>query len=190
MNGVFLSWVDVRVPGHRASTVIVCFVFLITAIGGCIEVNGAAAEFSWSLRSSTGDPVASCGDALIAEVELHWTSDASDELEVDGVDVFDCIANRGVTDFVISPGRRLLSIVPICEDGEKPELGTYSVPPPIARTVRNGEVVTLSSLLIVVQRPGCPDDPGDPDDQDMPCTCGRGPLTSNAASHHPAKFAP
>jgi len=182
MNGVALPRVVARVRGHIALTVLACSVFLITTTG-CIEVNGAAAEFSWSLRSSAGEPVARCADASIAQVELRWTSDESD-----GFDVFDCVANRGVTDFVIRPGRQLLSIVPICNDGMEPDVGTFSVPPPIARTVRNGEVVTLSSLLIVVQNPGCTPEciaecrndspscpescPVDcPDDLDAPSTC-------------------
>ena len=141
---------------------------LLTA-GGCVDVKGAAAELSWSIRTFSGQPVQQCQDSRIDRIKLEWRSDDAgtgtdpDQVLVsEGSEEFECEANRGVTDFEITPGRQLLWITPICDSQDEPAPETYRVPPPIARDVRNGEVVTLNSLLIVVQTTDC----GSP-----PCTC-------------------
>ncbi|MCG8420519.1 MAG: hypothetical protein MJE77_21500 [Proteobacteria bacterium] len=150
----------------------------------CVEVKGAAAEFSWSIRTFSGQPVASCSEARINSVHLRWNTDASqsdpepDDCTPDTRCVaFKCSANRGVTDFVIDEGRQLLWIEPICDDARRPDAATFTVPPPIAREVSNGEVVTLNSLLIVAQTTGC--------SSATSCTCMRDGTGQNSA-----KFAP
>jgi hypothetical protein len=130
-----------------------------------VAVDGGAAEFSWSLRSFDGRSIESCSDAGIDRVRLCWDSlDAegggSGQCRPPGLRTFDCRERRGITGFEIPPGRTSLFILPICPDGAPARDGTYDVPPPIVRTVTEGQVVTLSSLLIVAgdqSRPdGCP----------------------------------
>ncbi len=159
MNTSFRTPVE---PAVRVWLRRISLLFTLAALGGCVEVSGAAAELSWSIRSFEGDPVAGCSDARIERVQIRWISEESRgdeplaELAADGFEEFECAANRGVTDFDIGAGRQLLWIVPVCEQSQtEPESSTYSVPPPIARDMRNGEVVTLSSLLIVIDATPC-----------------------------------
>lgn len=112
-------------------------------------------ELSWSLRTFEGESIGSCGDARIARVRLCWTSlDAEDDPPGAGCrpqnsKEFGCGEQSGITGFDVPPGRTSLSIQPICLDGAAAREGTYEVPAPIVRTVQEGKVVTLSSLLIV-----------------------------------------
>ncbi|MEM9488496.1 MAG: hypothetical protein AAGC55_05100 [Myxococcota bacterium] len=132
----------------------------LLSLSSCVEVQGAAAEFSWSLRSFSGEPILSCLDAKIERIQLGWTTVAGSSSEspdgtcvdvdqVDGCAQFECLAGRGVTDFVIPPGSQLLWITPICDDGSPPQPGTFKVPPPLRREVDSGDVITMNSLLVV-----------------------------------------
>lgn len=119
----------------------------------CIEVNGGAAELSWTLRDFEGKPIdtPACTRTNIREVRLNWkavTDDAAGPLEPDGSDRFTCSDNRGVTEFIIPAGRQMLWIEPICQDAITAT--SYEVPPPIVRTVVQGTVITLDALLLVV----------------------------------------
>jgi hypothetical protein len=147
---------------------------------GCVNVSGGAAELSWSLRDSEGLSLGgviteSCTEANIGEVRLCW------QLLVDGGSElpqcrpgnfrdFACEDGSGVTGFTIPPGRASLFVQPICDSGEPAVVGSFDVPPPIVRQVEEGQVVTLNSLLIVVNRTNCCT--GDPEDMSCtPCTC-------------------
>lgn len=143
-----------RAPGWH-----VIIVALGLAVTGCVEVEGGAVEFSWTLRNFEGNPIAddpaeSCGLVRIDRIRLIWESPPDNGELVLGNDDFDCEANRGVTGFVVPAGSQLLRIIPICEGDMLPQVHTYEVPPPILRDVQSGEVVTLNSLLVVAEACG------------------------------------
>lgn len=141
---------------------------LAAGAAGCIEIDGGAVELSWSLRSFDGDRVRSCQLALIEEVRVCWESvEGGTSVGVcAGSESFPCGEENGVSGFEIDPGRAAFWIEPICTDGSPADPGSYQVPPPIVRTVEDGKIVTLNSLLIVVTPFGtsCPD---------AGCTCVR-----------------
>lgn len=145
----------------------------VVSVVACVDVNGGAAELSWTLRDFEGKPISgddpACTITNIGEVRLNWkaaTSDGDDELIADDSEEFPCIDNRGVTGFDIPPGRQMLWIEPICRE-EMAIIGKYEVPPPIVRTVEEGTVITLDALLIVA----------DPD-----CTCPSSPTSCPATT--------
>ena len=135
-------------------------------ISACIEIDGGAAEVSWSLRSQEGESVDSCRGALIHDVRLCW--EAVDEGSVLGSGgpcrsqhrrSFPCEESSGITAFNLEPGQTAFWIEPICDDGAPADAGTYQVPPPIVRNVEDGQIVSLNSLLLVVVTQtgdGCP----------------------------------
>jgi hypothetical protein len=141
---------------------------LATAGPACIEIEGGAVELSWSLRSFDGDRVDNCTAARVDEVRVCWQSidDGASTGICQGSQSFPCGEENGVSGFEISPGRASFWIEPICVDGSPADSGSYQVPPPIVRTVEDGKIVTLDSLLIVVSpfAAGCPD---------TGCTCVR-----------------
>jgi hypothetical protein len=147
---------DHRVTGMRRLQGVVLVLGLGLASMGCVEVEGGAVEFSWTLRNFQGNPIAddlaeSCGKVGIDKILLIWEPPPDSDERVLGNWEFDCAANRGVTGFVVPEGPQLLRIVPFCQGGVLPGAHTYEVPPPILRDVRSGEVVTLNSLLVVAE---------------------------------------
>jgi hypothetical protein len=129
---------------------------------GCIEIDGGAVELSWSLRSFDGERLDSCAKALIDNVRVCWEPvDGAGTItgECNASQTFPCSEENGVSGFEIDPGSTAFWALPICRDGGVADEGTYQVPPPIVRSVEDGKIVTLNSLLIVVTPLGetCPD---------------------------------
>lgn len=121
----------------------------------CVDVNGGAVELSWFLISASGK-VTNCGEVGIEQVRICWTPVDAAPADIGMLACspgqtrdFLCTDSRGVTDFSIETGPQLFWIEPLCASGEPRATGTYEVPPPILRSVQDGGVVTLSSLLIV-----------------------------------------
>jgi hypothetical protein len=144
------------------------------AMGACVKIDGGAAELSWSLRDQGGDSIDSCATARIDAIRLCWTAledggSSVPQCRPPDFDQFRCDDLSGVTRFEIEPGPTSLFIQPICPNGDPAAIGSYEVPPPIVRTVDDGRVVTLNSLLVVVKRTNCCVDPGDMSCQI--CTC-------------------
>jgi hypothetical protein len=138
---------------------------LLVVIGssGCIDIEGGAVELSWSLRSFDGERVNSCEDARLDRVRICWLAVEGDEpldasCQTRQSATFPCVEESGASGFEIAPGRTAFWIEPLCVDGAPAVAGTYEVPPPIVRTVEEGRIVTLNSLLIVVAPRGssCP----------------------------------
>jgi hypothetical protein len=126
---------------------------------GCIEIDGGAVELSWSLRSFDGAAV-TCGDARVEEMRLCWVPLADGSTSAGGgacsagqLRGFPCEESSGVTGFELDPGVTAFWIEPVCRDGDPAEAGTYQVPPPIVRSVQEGRIVSLNSLLLVVSPP-------------------------------------
>jgi len=145
---------------------------LSVAAAGCIEIDGGAVELSWSLRDFDGDSVDSCRDARVDEVEICWQPSGGDTPSVDVEcqsgqrESFPCSEENGVSGFTIDPGPTAFWAHPICDTGEAAEEDTYQAPAPIVRSVQDGQIVTLNSLLIVVS-------PIDSNCPEAGCTCSR-----------------
>jgi hypothetical protein len=127
---------------------------LALASSACVDIDGGAVDLSWSLFAFGGDRV-SCDEAEVAAVELCWRAvPAGGTLEASCADAdhlgFACDDNHGTTRFDLPAGRTAFWLEPVCRDGEPAATGTYQVPAPIVREVVDGEVVTLSSLAIIV----------------------------------------
>lgn len=166
--------VKLALNGMRAHTSILV-ALLAVASAACIEIDGGAVELSWSLRSFDGDRVGSCSKALIEDVRVCWqpvSGVGTVDSTCDASQSFPCGEENGVSGFEIDPGSTAFWVLPICRDGAPAEEGTYQVPPPIVRTVEDGKIVTLNSLLIVVT----------PFEQcsDAGCTCVRNPGAGQA----------
>ena len=145
---------------------------LCALAAGCIEIDGGAVELSWSLRDFDGQAVEACGDARIAEVEICWQPVAGDTPSIDVAcrpgqrESFPCAEENGVSGFTIPPGPTAFWAHPICRGGEPADEETFQAPAPIVRTVHEGRIVTLNSLLLVVS-------PIASDCPEAGCTCSR-----------------
>ncbi len=119
-----------------------------------VQINGGASELYWTLRTFAGESIGNCEEASIEKIRLCWLSADSDAKDCDPSQSqeFRCNKLTGVTLFDIPVGRTRFFVEPICQDGLPAKKGTYQSPPEILRTVREGEVVTLDSQLIVVTK--------------------------------------
>jgi hypothetical protein len=156
----------------------VTWALAVTAVIGspaCVDINGGAVELSWALRDFEGKDVGDCMGARLDEVAVCWqlVEDGSSSVgamcDADRSAAFACAEENGVSRFEIVPGSNAFWIEPRCTDGDPPDLGTYEVPPPIVRTVEDGRIVTLNSLLIVVAPAGVSGSPC----PEAGCTCAR-----------------
>ncbi len=141
------------------------FTLLLPLITGlqCVAIDGGASELTWSLRTFGGES-AKCEETEIAKVRLCWNAvdSGASGCRPGTFREFACIEETGATLFEIEPGATAFFVEPICADGLPAQVGTYQTPAEIVRTVREGEVVSLESLLIVVT---------DPDSCGSACTC-------------------
>lgn len=143
------------------------FALMVITCSSCVQIDGGAVELSWAVFDFGGDGQ-SCVAAGISEVNLCWQ--ASDGLssgfvcESGSSHSFECETEQGSTAFEVPPGPTSLWIEVTCgATAQRAIEGTYQVPAPIVRTVRDGEIVSLNSLLIVATERGgepsstCPD---------------------------------
>jgi hypothetical protein len=165
-------------PRWRSAQCVALFALAI-GLSSCVDVDGGAIELSWTLRTFDGEVIASnrdeaCRRARLESVRVCWQPLSA------GVDAgegrrcaaarsreFACGEDRGVTRFEVEPGPTAIWLEPLCvADLEPPEPGTYEVPAPIVRDIREGEVAALRALLIVATD-------GDQDCPPAGCTCAR-----------------
>lgn len=155
---------------HGVTRIAALCVTIVWCFGSaCIDIEGGAAEVSWSLRSFEGVAVETCGETRIEDIRLCWALAEEEGATADptcdrGHRDFPCGESSGVTGFQLEPGTTAFWIEPLCVGGEPAVAGTYQVPPPIVRNVEQGEIVSLNSLLLVVS----------PDEEECPpvgCTC-------------------
>ena len=136
---------------------------------GCVQIDGGAIELSWALRDFDGDS-AECIDMRIDVVTLCWR-DAfiGGPLECDPGSSRDfvCEVEQGATAFEVQTGDQSLWIEVSCSNtSARAERSTYDVPAPIVRTITDGDIITLNSLLVIAARPDSQENCGD-----RPCTC-------------------
>ncbi len=137
---------------------------------GCVQIDGGAVELSWAVRNFEGNPL-ECATAKIDTVRLCWRSvDVTGALACasDAQASFVCDQEQGASAFEVPTGDQSLWVEIDCTTGAA-DPSTYDVPAPIVRTVSEGNIVTLNSLLIVVATPPNPNTPTFC--LDRPCTC-------------------
>lgn len=115
------------------------------AVHGCTPVDGGAVEASWNLRSIAGTDLG-CEESGVDRMRL-----VVDDMSFS----FDCERARGVTGFDITPGEVAIHLTPLCANGDAPPEGTYRSPPPIVRTITEGDVITLETQLIEIGPDAC-----------------------------------
>lgn len=120
-------------------------------VHGCTTVDGGAVEVSWNLRNVDGSGV-SCVTAKVTTIDLYYNDGPGDS--------FPCEDERGVTGFIIPAGEASLKLRPGCASGTPT---AFRAPPPIVRTITDGEVITLDTQLIEVRAGNCT--------TEDPCTC-------------------
>ncbi len=148
----------------------------LTLIGpwssACIEIDGGAAELSWSLRSQDGASIEACADVRVrvrapvlgAAGRRSGSWEAAEMCRSGQQRDFPCGESSGITAFNLDPGPTAFWVEPVCIDDESADAGTYQVPPPIVRNVEEGQIVSLNSLLLVVN-------PADGECPPAGCTC-------------------
>ncbi len=123
---------------------------LMFAAHGCVQIEGGAAELSWSLRNSSGKTL-SCAEVDITHLRLCWYLLQGEDSGCPNFQEFPCDKSTGVTAFDITPGETALFIEPVFGNAAC----SYAVPAPIVRDVEEGRVVTLNSLLVVINTTTC-----------------------------------
>lgn len=120
-------------------------VTILVALGGhgCAEIDGGAVDLSWTLERLDGRRVEQCIDARVDKIRLGWGGEGE-------YHEWNCEDRTAVTRFDIPSGERLFWVTPICVGGQPADAATYEAPAPIARTIEAGEVVTLNTVLIMV----------------------------------------
>lgn len=131
-----------------------CSLFYVLQSIQCVGIDGGASELTWSLRTFRGES-SGCEESRVEMIRLCWNAGAEGDTgcRPGNFRDFACLEETGVTLFEIAPGPTRFFVQPICLDGAAAQTGTFQVPPEIVRNVREGEVVTLEALLIVVTDP-------------------------------------
>jgi hypothetical protein len=137
-------------------------ILLVTASGGCTQVDGGAVELSWNLRpasSSLSDKFVDCnsgkpGTGVVTRIRLDWEVVGWSS----GFASWRCDDNHGVTGFDLPEGEALLSVTPECATGTAAP-DTYTSPAPEQRHVNLGDTVSLGAVELVLQVSYCGQQP-------------------------------
>lgn len=152
---------------RRLTALLVGWVLLL---GACLEIDGAAAEVAWVLRDSRQRAAKCDSESLkllgvpIAKVRLRIQPlDPSGQLGEDLCEAgavkgceFSCRSLGGTTPFSIplpageESADYFFSLAPLTEDGTAIGPDVVSVPPPMRRTVRKGDLADLGLWMIVI----------------------------------------
>lgn len=151
---------------------------LCLGVHGCTEATGGAVELSWALRSTRDVRIDDCAGGAVGRIRLWWATEDSRRYTA-----FPCEDNRGVTAFDLPLGQVALSVTPECADGNAADPAHFVAPPPIVRTVKVGEAVTLDAILLVLKVDDC---------AQPTCICGRpcqcarsgAPLATSSFTEH------
>jgi hypothetical protein len=133
------------------------------SVHGCEVVNGGAVELSWKLRpasSSLEDKFVGCsnpslpGTGTVLDMRLDWEVRVQADVHT-GSARWLCSDSHGVTGFDLPEGYALLSVTPICEDGEPAEPASYIAPAAEQRRVIVGDTINLGAVEIIVNVTSC-----------------------------------
>ena len=105
-------------------------------------------ELSWEIQDEAGIR-RRCDEGPgtpLGSVQLR--GERLDQPDIFASDEWDCDRRHGVTKFEIEKGRWAFDLQVLCADFR---IADVRVPDPVVRDVRDGEVVQLNALLIVVQ---------------------------------------
>jgi hypothetical protein len=141
---------------------------LCLLVHGCEDVNGGAVELSWKLRpasSSLEDKFVECksdrpGTGPVIEMRLDWEV-RSDARVRAGSRKWGCGVNHGVTGFELPAGDALLTVTPVCLNGDA-HRASYIAPAPEQRRVIAGDTISLGAVEIIVVVTDCGSEPSDP----------------------------
>jgi hypothetical protein len=115
----------------------------LSLFAGCKDVTGV--DLSWSLEELDGRRVDNCLLARVDRIRLYW--------EVEGVqdhEDWPCDDSNAVTRQDVPPGDAFLWVEPICIGGVAAHPASYEAPAKVARHISRGEVITLNTVLIMV----------------------------------------
>lgn len=148
---------QMRDPVHEALRAVV--LALCPLVHGCVDVHGGAVELSWKLRAKAGSTATflDCsfdlspdGSAEISKIRLEWTVNG-----MTGASSWACGEDHGVTGFELPEGKALLSVTPICADGDEAAPNTYSAPAPEVRDVIAGNTISLQGVELLLEVSSC-----------------------------------
>jgi hypothetical protein len=134
---------------------------LAPAGGGCVQVDGGAIEASWVLRTFDGRAISDCGCASPEIARVRFVARPVGADEAQGEDVcagrtgceFSCRSQRGATPFFVPAGRYAVSFAALDAQGTPlpagtPEAAGVRVPAPILREVVHGRPTQLDAVAI------------------------------------------
>ncbi len=116
----------------------------LTGCDSARDGSGGSVELSWRLRNQIGD-LLQCSQGRVKEIALSW--------DVGGVtdsEAWPCDDNHAITRFVLPEGSAKLTVTPNCESGPAAP-ATYAGPAPLVRDIKQGEVVLLGAVVLVIQ---------------------------------------
>lgn len=119
----------------------------LAVLAGCDSArdgNGGSVELSWRLRDQKGE-LLQCAQGRVTEIVLSW--------EVEGVvdsEAWPCKDSHAITRFVVPEGSAKLTVTPNCESGPAAP-AAYTGPAPLVRDIKQGDVVLLGAVVLVIQ---------------------------------------
>jgi len=117
--------------------------------GGCSALTDdvTGVDLSWSLEALDGRRVDTCVSVRVSNIRLHWQVDGSESSEA-----WPCEDKTAVTSMPVMPGDAVLWVEPEClPDNTVADPASFEAPAPLARRIVRGEVVTLNTVLIMVE---------------------------------------
>ena len=134
---------------------------LALALAGCPQIDGGAVEVAWVLRHSDNAP-GKCDDSNlpahyhIDRLRLRVVPEQDPGMDlcatVDSLSVceFSCGDGGGASAFDIPPGTYFFDLVPLTSDGSIIPSSVISRPPPLRRTIVEGDIADLGIWQLVI----------------------------------------
>lgn len=142
--------------------------FLTIALSsGCVQIDGGAVEVRWDLQYGGRDCTSgtlcrrgnriSCLTAQVGAVQLRLSPSDGQSDPCDSERCrFGCDRKVGTTTFFVPEGEYAMSLIVLDQDMAEIPIDEVSVPAPLVRQVREGELTNLNVNLIIVTRcDGC-----------------------------------
>jgi hypothetical protein len=146
-----------RVPG----TLLALGLGLLVASPACISIDGGAVEVAWVVRRDD-QTAADCGDSApaMAHVRLRILPETDDGTDLCAAGTvhgctFACDGQSGggITPFAVPPGSYFFAIQPLTAEGTPLPPEAVAVPPPVLRSVTEGDLTDVGMWQIVILTP-------------------------------------